>query len=86
MHMDEGLDTGAVLMEERVTIGRRTAGELTNELARMGASLMGRALAALERGSIAERRNREKARPTPRKFSKRNPASTGRRARTRSIA
>jgi methionyl-tRNA formyltransferase len=55
MHMDEGLDTGAVLMEERVKIGRRTSGELTNELARMGASLMSRALAALERGSIEER-------------------------------
>jgi len=59
MHMDEGLDTGAVLMEERVKIGRRTAGELTNELARMGASLMGRALAALERGSIEERKQSE---------------------------
>jgi len=55
MHMDEGLDTGAVLMEERIKIGRRTVGELTNELARIGASLMGRALAALERGSIEER-------------------------------
>jgi len=55
MHMDEGLDTGAVLMEERLKIGRRTSGELTNELARMGASLMGRALGALERGSIEAR-------------------------------
>ncbi|MDE2266970.1 MAG: methionyl-tRNA formyltransferase [Alphaproteobacteria bacterium] len=54
MHMDEGLDTGPVLMAERVRIGRRTYGELHNELSRLGASLMVRALAALERGSIAE--------------------------------
>ncbi len=59
MHMDAGLDTGAVLMEERVHIGRRTCGELQNELARLGASLMVRALAALERGGIAERAQAE---------------------------
>jgi len=54
MHMDEGLDTGPVLMAERVAIGRKTAGELTEELSRLGADLMVRALAALERGAIAE--------------------------------
>ncbi|MDE2182686.1 MAG: methionyl-tRNA formyltransferase [Alphaproteobacteria bacterium] len=59
MRMAEGLDTGPVLMAERVTIGRRTAGELTNELARRGASLMARALAAIERGSIAEHKQPE---------------------------
>ena len=37
MRMDEGLDTGAVLMAERVAIGRQTAGELTERLARLGA-------------------------------------------------
>ena len=55
MRMEEGLDTGPVLMAQSVRIGRRTCGELHNELARLGASLMARALAALERGSIAER-------------------------------
>jgi methionyl-tRNA formyltransferase len=55
MRMAEGLDTGPVLMAQSVQIGRRTCGELQNELARLGASLMARALAALERGSIAER-------------------------------
>ena len=59
MHMDEGLDTGPVLMAERENIGRRTYGELHNELARVGASLMARALAALERGSIAEHKQDE---------------------------
>jgi methionyl-tRNA formyltransferase len=52
MQMDEGLDTGPVLMAERVAIGRQTSGELTERLARLGADLMVRALGALERGAI----------------------------------
>ena len=52
MQMDEGLDTGAVLMAERVTIGRKTSGELTTELSRLGADLMVRSLGALERGGV----------------------------------
>jgi methionyl-tRNA formyltransferase len=55
MHMDEGLDTGPVLLAERTRIGRKTYGELHDELARLGADLMARALAALERGTIVER-------------------------------
>lgn len=54
MRMEEGLDAGPVLMAERVAIGRKTYGELHDELARLGADLMARALAALERGSISE--------------------------------
>ena len=54
MRMEEGLDTGPVLMAERVEIGRKTYGELHDELSRLGADLMARALSALERGSIAE--------------------------------
>lgn len=54
MHMDEGLDTGPVLMAERVTIGRKTAGELADLLSRLGADLMVRALGALERGQAVE--------------------------------
>lgn len=54
MRMEAGLDTGPVLMREAVPIGARTtAGELHDTLARIGASLMVRALAALERGAIA---------------------------------
>jgi len=52
MRMDEGLDTGPVLMAERVRIGRKTAGELSEELARLGADLMVRALGAMERGQV----------------------------------
>jgi methionyl-tRNA formyltransferase len=52
MQMDEGLDTGPVLMAERVKVGRKTSGELTTELSRLGADLMVRALGALERGAV----------------------------------
>jgi methionyl-tRNA formyltransferase len=56
MRMEEGLDTGPVLLAERTKIGRKTYGELHDELARLGANLMARTLAALERGSIGEQR------------------------------
>ena len=52
MQMEEGLDTGPVLMAERVPVGRKTSGELTSELSRLGADLMVRALGALERGAV----------------------------------
>ncbi|HWY60721.1 MAG TPA: methionyl-tRNA formyltransferase [Rhizomicrobium sp.] len=54
MHMDEGLDTGPVLMAERVAIGRKTSGELAEQLSRLGADLMMRALGGLERGQVTE--------------------------------
>jgi methionyl-tRNA formyltransferase len=52
MQMDEGLDTGPVLMAEKVRIGRKTSGDLISELSRLGADLMVRALGALERGAV----------------------------------
>src|SRR6266852_4194826 len=53
MKMDEGLDTGPIAMAERVPIAPdATAGDLHDQLARLGAELMVRALAALERGSL----------------------------------
>ena len=53
MQMDEGLDTGAVGLGEVITIGpEMTAGELHDQMMVLGADLMGRALAALERGSL----------------------------------
>ena len=54
MRMEEGLDTGPVLLAERTKIGRKTYGELQDELARLGADVMARTLAALERGSLSE--------------------------------
>ncbi len=56
MQMDEGLDTGPVAMAEHVSIGRdMTAGELHDRLARLGADLMARALAALAKGALDTR-------------------------------
>jgi methionyl-tRNA formyltransferase len=53
MKMDEGLDTGPIAMAEQVPIGPdTTTGELHDDLARRGAGLMLRALAALEKGAL----------------------------------
>jgi len=47
MRMEAGLDTGPVLLEGRTPIDRKTAGELTGELAQIGADLIVRVLADL---------------------------------------
>ena len=53
MKMNEGLDTGPMALSERVAIRPdATAGEMHDGLARLGADLMARALAALERGTL----------------------------------
>jgi methionyl-tRNA formyltransferase len=53
MRMEEGLDTGPMAMAARAAISPdMTAGELHDELARIGADLMVRALDALECGSL----------------------------------
>ena len=53
MKMDEGLDTGPVGLVEEMPIGPdTTAGELHDQMMLVGADLMGRALSALERGSL----------------------------------
>jgi methionyl-tRNA formyltransferase len=54
MRMEEGLDTGPVLMTERTPIGRKTYGQLHDELSYLGADLLTRALAELEKGTIVE--------------------------------
>ncbi len=53
MKMEEGLDTGPIAMAQRVPVGPdTTTGELHETLKRLGADLMLRALAALERGTL----------------------------------
>ena len=53
MKMGQGLDTGPVAIMERIPIGAdTTAGDLHDELAQLGAGLMVRALAELEKGSL----------------------------------
>jgi methionyl-tRNA formyltransferase len=53
MRIEEGLDTGPVAMTERLPIAPdATAGDLHDQLAPLGAKLMGRALEALERNAL----------------------------------
>lgn len=53
MRMEEGLDTGPIAMAERVAIEPdMTAGDLHHRLAPLGADLMARALAALEKDAL----------------------------------
>lgn len=55
MRMEEGLDTGPVLLQGRTRIvGNETAGELLPRLAHLGAALMLEALAGLEAGTLVE--------------------------------
>jgi methionyl-tRNA formyltransferase len=70
MRMEEGLDTGPVLMAERVRIGRKTSGELASELSRLGADLMVRALGALERGAVTPQPQAEDGVTYAKKLSK----------------
>ena len=44
MQMDAGLDTGAMRLIERTPVAGKTAGDLTDELARMGAAMMTKVL------------------------------------------
>ncbi|HZR59544.1 MAG TPA: methionyl-tRNA formyltransferase [Xanthobacteraceae bacterium] len=53
MKMEEGLDTGPIVLQRAITIAPdATTGDLHDDLARLGASLMAIALGALERGSL----------------------------------
>ena len=54
MRMDAGLDTGPMLLHEKVAIGEQTAGELQRTLAPLGARLMVQALRLLETGELHE--------------------------------
>lgn len=56
MLMEEGLDTGPMLLREETEIGpEETAGELGRRLADLGGRLTVRTLAALERGELVPR-------------------------------
>ena len=48
MGMEKGLDTGPMYLKGETPVNRKTAGELTDELARMGAALMVEVLAQLD--------------------------------------
>ncbi len=52
MYMGEELDTGDMLAKRETPVDRKTAGELTDELAELGAELLVETLPKLERGEI----------------------------------
>ena len=56
MQMDQGLDTGPMLLQEAIPIGpKTTAGELTEQLAALGARLMIEALDGVAGGRLVAR-------------------------------
>lgn len=67
MLVDEGMDTGPILLQRRVSIGpRETAEELAPRLAELGAELMMETLDGLEAGTLEPRpQSREGATVTP---------------------
>ena len=53
MMMDEGIDTGDILLQEETEIGdRETCGELTERLGRLGAGTLRKTLEALREGTL----------------------------------
>jgi methionyl-tRNA formyltransferase len=57
MQMDEGLDTGPMLLQSAIPIGRATtAGELHDQLAALGAAMIVEALEGLEAGTLKAKR------------------------------
>jgi methionyl-tRNA formyltransferase len=71
MRMEEGLDTGPVCLEERLTIGPpATAGDVADALARMGAILMARALEVLPQGGLSFRAQSDEGVTYARKIDK----------------
>ena len=56
MHMDEGLDTGAILLQRELVLAEdETGGSLFDRLSQVGAELLVETLKGLEEGSINER-------------------------------
>lgn len=54
MQTDVGMDTGDIILSQSVTIGDKTAGELTEELIEVGASLLAEALDEIEAGTAVK--------------------------------
>lgn len=53
MQMDEGMDTGAILMQERIPVASEdTAGSLTDKLSQLGARMIATALPLIEAGKL----------------------------------
>ena len=76
MQMEAGLDTGPVLLEDRLGIGpTETTGALHDRLAALGGRLIVQALAQLD--SLSPARRPRPDRPTPPRSTRPKPASAG---------
>lgn len=65
MRMDAGLDTGDMILQEKVTLdAKETGGSLFDKLSRIGADLLIRTLEALENGTASFEKQPEES-PTP---------------------
>lgn len=61
MQMDEGMDTGDILLAEKLAIAPHdTAGSLAEKMAALGGTLLGQALDALRAGKLVPRRQDER--------------------------
>ncbi len=67
MQMDEGMDTGAILLQERIAIGDRdTAGTVTEKLSDLGARAIVEALPRIASGELRpQEQDHVKATPAP---------------------
>ena len=72
MAMEEGLDTGDYCVCRSLPAGSRTAAELTEELAALGASALLTALAQAEAATCAGWPRTRRWSPTPRRSPKAN--------------
>ncbi len=73
MQMDEGMDTGDVVLQERVAIREEeTYGELHDRLAQIGARLLGDALDIAQRDAVLPRKPQRGAASVTRPISKRD--------------
>jgi methionyl-tRNA formyltransferase len=53
MLMDAGLDTGEIVLQQRIAVEQETYGELHDRLAALGAQLLAQCIALAERGELA---------------------------------
>lgn len=71
MMMDEGLDTGDILMQEEVQLDKKeTGGSLFNKLCDVGANLLVKTLFAIEDGTVIRKKQNDELSSYAHKFEK----------------
>jgi methionyl-tRNA formyltransferase len=59
MYMDEGLDTGDIILQKEVNIEDKTAGELHDDIAEVGAKLLRDTLKLVEKGTAPREKQKD---------------------------